>query len=61
MRDHVKRLIEQYTIELAFLEKRYNDERRSGKSENESYFWGQWCKLGNVICDLKSLMKRDDL
>ena len=58
MKSDIKYLIDQYTIELSRLETTFLSERHAGREENASYFWGQWCKLGNVICDLKGLQRK---
>ena len=58
MIEDIKHLIEQYTIELSNLETRYLTEKQAGRAENESYFWGQWCRLGTVICDLKGKIRK---
>lgn len=58
MKEDIEYLINQYTIELSFLERRYLVEKEAGRSENESYFWGQWCRLGNVICDLEGKLRK---
>lgn len=60
MVDDIRHLIDQYTMELSFLQTRYLTERKEGRAENESYFFGQWCKLGNVICDLKGRLRKHE-
>jgi hypothetical protein len=59
MKEDLRMLIKQYRKELVALEGRYLEEKRAGRLENESYFFGQWCKLGSVICDLKAIERKN--
>lgn len=61
MKEDIRILIKQYRKELHALEVRYLTEKKAGRLENESYFFGQWCKLGNVICDLKGIERKNAL
>jgi hypothetical protein len=58
MKEDLRMLIKQYRKELVALESRYLEEKSAGRTENESYFFGQWCKLGSVVCDLKALQRK---
>lgn len=60
MKEDIRILLKQYRKEVHALETRYLTERQAGRLENESYFFGQWCKLGNVICDLQALFRKKE-
>lgn len=59
MKEDLRLLIKQYKKELHVLEARYLEEKKAGGDANESYFFGQWCKLGSVICDLEALQRKN--
>lgn len=59
MKEDIEELIKQYTIELSFLDIRVAKERQAEGGENESYFWGQWCRLDNCLCDLKAIQRKN--
>jgi hypothetical protein len=57
MRKDLQYLVDQYKIELSFLELRYKEEAQANRRENHSLFFGQWQRLGIVICDLEGFMR----
>ena len=57
-KEQIVEMIEIYTSEMTRLECRYLEEKAQGRLENESYFYGKWIQLGNVICDLKGFILR---
>lgn len=59
MKDDIKALICMYEKELKQLEINFLAAREACRTENESYFFGQWCRLGTVICDLKGRIIKD--
>jgi hypothetical protein len=58
MKEDIRIMIKEYKKELYILETRRMAEKKAGRDENESYFLGQWCKLGSIICDLQALLRR---
>lgn len=58
MKQDIEKLIDHYKKELVSLETRYLTEREAGRKENESYFIGQWCRLGNCLCDLQAIKRK---
>lgn len=58
MKEDLRMLIKEYRKLLQVLEDRHLEERRKN-GQNEAYFFGQWSRLGSVICDLQALERKN--